>query len=64
MQFRKTKKIGPFQFTLSQRGIAISAGAGPLRISRGADGTIRRTVRLPGAGLWDTKVLRPGRRRR
>lgn len=64
MQFRKTKKFGPFQFTLTQRGISASVGGGPLRLSRGADGTIRRTLRMPGVGLWDTKVIRPGRGRR
>ncbi|AQA06918.1 DUF4236 domain-containing protein (plasmid) [Mycobacterium sp. TJFP1] len=62
MQFRKTKTFGPFRFTLTQRGISVSAGAGPVRLSRAADGTVRRTLRLPGTGLWDTKVV--GRRRR
>jgi Protein of unknown function (DUF4236) len=52
MQFRKTKTFGPFRFTLTQRGISVSAGAGPLRF------TVRRTLRLPGTGLWDTKVIR------
>lgn len=55
--FRKSKKVGPFRFTLSKRGISTSAGAGPLRISRGADGKYRRTVRVPGTGLYDTKVV-------
>ncbi len=62
MQFRRTKTFGPFRFTLTQRGISVSAGAGPVRLSRAADGTVRRTLRLPGTGLWDTKVV--GRRRR
>lgn len=57
VQFRRSKKVGPFRFTLSNRGISTSAGAGPLRISRGADGKYRRTVRVPGTGLYDTKVI-------
>lgn len=57
VQFRKSKKVGPFRFTLSKRGISTSAGAGPLRVSRGADGKYRRTVRIPGTGLSDTKVV-------
>lgn len=56
-QFRRSKKVGPFRFTLSQRGISASVGKGPLRISRGADGKYRRTVRIPGSGLYDTKVI-------
>jgi hypothetical protein len=38
VQFRKSKKFGPFRFTLSNRGLSTSAGAGPLRFSRGLDG--------------------------
>ncbi len=56
-QFRKSKKVGPFRFTLSQRGLSASAGAGPLRLSRGSDGKLRRTVRIPGAGLYDTRIV-------
>lgn len=58
MQFRKTKTFGPLRFTLTQRGISVSAGVGPVRFSRAADGTLRRTLRLPGMGIWDTKVVR------
>jgi Protein of unknown function (DUF4236) len=57
VQFRKRKKAGPFQFTVSQRGISTSVGAGPLRFTLGADGKVRRTVRIPGAGIYDTKVV-------
>lgn len=62
MQFRKTTTLGPFRFTLTQRGISFSVGAGPVRFSRSADGTVRRTLRLPGSGIWDTKVVRRQRR--
>lgn len=57
VQFRRSKKFGPFRLTVSKSGLGISAGAGPLRISRGADGKVRRTVRLPGTGISDTKVI-------
>jgi hypothetical protein len=57
VQFRKSKKVGPFRFTLTKRGFSTSAGAGPLRISKGADGKLRRTLRVPGVGLYDTKVI-------
>lgn len=57
VQFRKSKKIGPVRITASKKGLGISAGAGPVRISRGADGKVRRTVRAPGTGIYDTKVI-------
>lgn len=57
VQFRKSTKIGPIRLTASKRGLSVSAGAGPLRISRGADGKIRRTISAPGTGIYDTKVI-------
>lgn len=57
VQFRKSKNVGPFRFTMTNRGLSTSVGAGPLRISKGADGKVRRTVRVPGVGLYDTKVV-------
>ncbi len=63
VQYRKQKKLGPFRFTVSQRGISTSFGAGLFRISKGADGKVRRTVRIPGTGIYDTKVVsRPPRK--
>lgn len=55
--FRKSKSFGPLRFTLTQNGISTSAGAGPLRVSRGADGKYRRTTRIPGTGLYNTEVI-------
>lgn len=57
VQFRKSKSFGPIRLTASKRGLGVSVGAGPLRVSRGADGKVRRTVRVPGAGIYDTKVI-------
>ncbi|TQF65310.1 DUF4236 domain-containing protein [Rhodococcus spelaei] len=57
VQFRKSTKIGPIRLTASKRGLSVSAGAGPLRISRGADGKVRRTISAPGTGIYDTKVV-------
>jgi Protein of unknown function (DUF4236) len=57
VQYRKSKKVGPFRITVSQQGISTSVGYGPLRVSHGADGKVRRTVRAPGTGLYDTKVI-------
>lgn len=57
VQFRKSKKVGPFRIGISQRGISTSVGAGPFRISKGADGKVRSTVRIPGTGIYDTRVI-------
>jgi Protein of unknown function (DUF4236) len=63
VQFRKRTKIGPFRVTMSQRGISTSVGIGAFRISKGADGKIRRTIRIPGTGIYDTTVVnRPPRK--
>jgi hypothetical protein len=59
VHFRTSKSIGPFRFTLSKRGLSTSVGAGPLRLSRGADGKVRRTIRVPGMGIYDTSVISP-----
>ena len=57
MRYRRSKKIGPFRITMTQRGVSTSVGAGPFRISKGADGKVRRTVRIPGTGIYDTRVV-------
>jgi hypothetical protein len=57
MSYRRSKKVGPLRFTVSQRGISTSIGGGPLRFSYGADGKVRRTIRAPGTGFYDTRVI-------
>jgi hypothetical protein len=63
VQFRRSKKFGPFRFTLSQRGLSAGVGGGLFRIGRGADGKVRRTVRIPGTGIYDVKVVGSGKQR-
>lgn len=38
VRHRRSKKIGPFRITLTQRGVSTSVGAAPFRISKGTDG--------------------------
>jgi Protein of unknown function (DUF4236) len=57
VQFRKRWKFGPFSFGLSKRGLSASVGAGGVRVSKDADGKVRRTVGVPGTGVYDTKVI-------
>src|SRR5262245_8253033 len=56
-RFRKSFGSGPFRLTLSKRGISTSAGVKGARVSLGADGKVRRTVGIPGSGIYDTKVI-------
>jgi hypothetical protein len=53
-QYRKSKKVGPFRFTASKRGISSSVGFGGYRVTRRADGSYQRTVRIPGTGIYNT----------
>ena len=50
--FRRSNGFGPFRFTLSKRGLGVSASAGPLRIGRGAGGRTSLTVRLLKGLFW------------
>ena len=50
--FRRSKGFGPFRLTLSKRGLGASAGAGPVRIGRGATGRNSLTVRLLKGLFW------------
>lgn len=60
LQFRKSKTRGPLRATVSKHGVGISAGTGPLRYSLGADGKTRRTMRIPGTGIYATQVVGEG----
>ena len=52
LMFRRSKSFGPFRLTLSKRGLGVSAGAGPLRIGRGATGRRTVSVRLLKGLFW------------
>ena len=50
--FRRSKSVGPFRFTLSKRGFGVSAGAGPLRVGRGATGRNTLSFRFLKGLFW------------
>ncbi|MET3861682.1 hypothetical protein ABIE38_002618 [Dietzia sp. 2505] len=60
VSYRRSKKVGPFRITASKSGLGVSAGAGPLRLTRSAKGQYSRTVRVPGTGIYDTARLGSG----
>jgi Protein of unknown function (DUF4236) len=67
-RLRRSKRLGPIRLTVSRRGLSTSVGFGDMRISCGADGKVRRTVRIPRTGPYNVDVIGrwrgPTRRRR
>ena len=63
VQYRKSKKVGPFRVTVSGSGVSYSVGGPGYRVTRRADGRVQRTVSIPGAGIRDTKIIGGGQRR-
>lgn len=58
--FRKSKKVGPFRFTISPKGLSTSAGVKGFRMSANTKGEVRRTLSIPGTGIYDTKKIGGG----
>lgn len=57
VQFRRSKKVGPFRLTFGKRGMSLSGGVPGARVSVNSHGEVRRTYRLPGTGIYDTKKI-------
>lgn len=62
-RFRRSRKVGPVRFTLSNRGIGTSVGAGGVRAGRSATGRRWLSFALLGTGLSFIKYLGKKRRR-
>jgi len=60
VNFRKSKKIGPFRITASKGGLSVSGGVPGARVSANTKGEVRRTVGIPGTGIYDTKRIDGG----
>lgn len=56
-QFRKSRSKGPFRVTATKSGLSFSVGSGPLRYSVNTKGEARRTLRVPGTGVYSTKKI-------
>ena len=51
-RFRKSINLGKhFKINLSKSGVGFSAGVKGFRITRTANGKIRKTVSIPGTGI-------------
>lgn len=60
MAFRLRKSInlgGGFRINISKSGVGYSWGVPGFRISNGADGRIRRSVGIPGTGIYWTEEI-------
>lgn len=51
MRFRKSVKLGPVRVNLSKSGVGYSVGNKFFRMTKKADGGVRRTTTLPGTGI-------------
>ena len=50
-RFRKSKKIGPVNLNLSKSGVGASVGVKGYRVTKTANGRVRRTASIPGTGI-------------
>ena len=50
-RFRKSIKMGPLRFTLSKSGVSSSVGVKGYRVTKTANGRVRRTASIPGTGI-------------
>jgi hypothetical protein len=57
VSFRKSQKIGPFRLTASKSGLSVSGGVKGARVSANTKGEVRRTVGIPGTGIYDTRKI-------
>lgn len=60
INFRRGKKVGPFNFTVSKSGVSASIGKGPFRYTRNSNGGRTTTVRSPIKGLYYQQRSTPG----
>jgi hypothetical protein len=63
VRLRKSTSFGPFRVTASKSGLSLSGGVRGARASVNTKGRVRRTVGIPGTGVYDTKQIGTSRRR-
>jgi len=58
LRFRKSFSLGKlFRVNLSKSGIGVSAVVPGFRVSLSPKGKVRRTVSIPGTGLYQTQTI-------
>lgn len=58
LYFRRSKKAGPLNFTVSKSGFGASIGAGPVRITHSTSGRKSVNVRGPLKGIGYRKYFK------
>lgn len=57
-RFRKSRSLGQHgKVNLTKKGVGFSFGIPGLRLSLGPDGRIRRTIGIPGTGLYCIDII-------
>ena len=51
LRYRKSINLGPVRINLSKSGVGYSVGTKGYRVTKKADGGIRKTVSIPGTGI-------------
>jgi len=59
LRFRRSAKLGPFRITATKRGFSTSFGVRGARVGINSRGQVRRTIGLPGTGIYDTEIINP-----
>ncbi|HAH97674.1 MAG TPA: hypothetical protein DF292_11985 [Firmicutes bacterium] len=58
LRFRKSFSLGKlFKVNLSKSGIGVSAGVPGFRMSLSPKGKVRRTVSIPGTGIYSMETI-------
>lgn len=59
-RFRKSVKMGPFRMTASKSGLSYSLGGNGFRVTKQANGKIRKTYSVPGTGISYSETMGHG----
>ena len=59
-RFRKSFKVGPFRMTASKSGLSYSVGGKGFRVTKQANGKVRKTYSIPGAGISYSETVGSG----
>lgn len=57
LRFRRSARLGPFRITATKTGLSGSFGVRGARIGINSRGQVRRTIGIPGTGIYDTEVI-------
>ncbi|HBC29707.1 MAG TPA: hypothetical protein DC024_00465 [Clostridiales bacterium] len=60
LRFRRSKRLSKFgRINLSKTGVGFSFGIPGFRVGVNSKGKVRRTIGIPGTGVYDVKEVSP-----